>query len=292
MRIIGHAKGEHCVYPFQIDPLYNGCSHGCKYCYAANIAHSFGLPFDEFKETDTQLLRKRLMRPTGRMGEFIKKKHPIRIGGMSDPFMRGQPHDKTYEVLDILNEFEYPYIILTKSYDIVNAMEHLDKKLANIQISISNRQAGLIEPNAHLPYKRMQACEILSNEGFRVIGRIAPIIPMWPDGEEWGVDNVACKGIDFTLPLKFEQAGAQGLILEMIRLTPWMRKNLIEAGININATITDKSIRKNGTIFYSLETRQKYYDTLSYTDLPVTYCDVDLWNPSSDGDCCQFAMRM
>ena len=83
-------------------------------------------------------------------------------------------------------------------------------------------------------------------------------------------------------------AGASGLILEMIRLTPWMRKNLQEAGININATITDKSIRKNGTIFYSLETRKQYYDALSYTDLPVTYCDVDLWDTSKDGDCCQW----
>ena len=61
--------------------------------------------------------------------------------------------------------------------------DNINKKLANIQISISNKQADLIEPNAHSPYKRMQACEILSNEGFRVIGRIAPIIPLWPDGD-------------------------------------------------------------------------------------------------------------
>ncbi len=288
MRIIGHTKGEHCLYPFQIDPLYNGCTHGCKYCYAANIAHSFGLPFNEFKETDVEMLRKRLEHPRGRMGEFIKKKHPIRIGGMSDPFMRGISHEKTYEVLDILNEFEYPYIILTKSYDIVNAMEHLDSKLAQIQISVANNNWILTEPNASSKIYRLMACETLSNNGFKVIGRIAPIIPKWADGAEWIKYKEICDGVDLNLPRKFENAGARGLILEMIRLTPWMRKNLQEVGINIDATITDKSIRKNGTIFYSLETRKQYYDALSYTDLPVTYCDVDLWDTSKDGDCCQW----
>ena len=288
MRIIGHTKGNHCLYPFQIDPLYNGCTHGCKYCYAANIAHSFGLPFDEFKETDTRLLRKRLARPSGKMGEFIERKHPIRIGGMSDPFMRGVNHEKTYEVLDILNEFEYPYIILTKSYDIVNVMEYLNPELAQIQISIANNNWYHTEPKAASKKYRLKACETLSNNGFNVIGRIAPIIPPWADGDDWNVDNVVCNGVDFSLPLRFEMAGASGLILEMIRLTPWMRKNLQEADINIDATITDKSIRKNGTIFYSLETRQKYYDALSYTDLPVTYCDMDLWDTSKDGDCCQW----
>lgn len=294
MRIIGSSKGEHCLYPFQIDPIYNGCTHDCKYCYAANIQHMYGRSFDQFKETDTQLLRKRLENPRGAMGEFIKRKHPLRIGAMSDPFMRGLNVEKTYEVLDILNEFEYPHIIITKSHDICDAMDHLNPKLAQIQISgsISDKLCKAIEPGASVTSERIAACEILSDNGFRVMGRIGPIIPIWADGAPWMEDNIVCEGVDFSIPEKFERAGAAGLILEMIRLTPWMRKNMQAAGINIDATITDESVRKNATVFYSLETRKRYYETLSYTGLPVTYCDMDMWNTATDGDCCQFAAQM
>ena len=289
MRIIGSGKGAHCLYPFQIDPTYKGCTHKCLYCYAASLSNSFGLSFDMLTSTDTELLRKRLEKPRGAMGDFIKRKHPIRIGGMSDPFMRGISNYKTIEVLDILNEFEYPYIILTKSYNIVDAIDHLDSSLAQIQISAANRNYSIIEPNASTVPERLSACKTLSDAGFNVIGRIAPIIPPWADGAEWSKDNEICNGLDFALPRKFEICGARGLILEMIRLTPWMMNNLENAGVNIRATITDKSIRKNGTVYYSLETRQRYYDALSYTALPVTYCDVDLWNTATQGDCCQFA---
>jgi DNA repair photolyase len=290
MRIIGGGKGAHCLYPLQIDPTYKGCTHGCLYCYAASLSNSFGLSFDTLTSTDTELLRKRLMRPTGRMGDFIKRKHPIRIGGMSDPFMRGINAEKTIEVLDILNEFEYPYIILTKSHSIADAIDHLNPELAQIQISAANRNYDIIEPNASCVPERLSACKTLADAGFDVIGRMAPIIPLYADGAEWSRDNEICNGVDFSLPRKFEICGARGLILEMIRLTPWMINNLENAGVNIRATITDKSIRKNGTIFYSLETRQRYYDALSYTALPVTYCDIDLWSPSTMGDCCQFAV--
>jgi len=289
MRIIGSGKGEHCLYPFQIDPVYKGCSHGCIYCYAASLSNSFGIGFDKFESTDVELLRKRLNRPSGRFGEFIKKKHPIRIGGMSDPFMKGHSHEIALQVLDVLNEFEYPYIILTKSHDIVDAIEHLNPALAQIQISAANFNADIIEPYASSVHDRLNACQMLSETGFNVVGRIAPIIPPWADGDEWLNSNVICSGVDFSLPRKFEELGARGLILEMIRLTPWMIKNFENAGINIRSTITDKSIRRSGTTYYSLETRKKYYDALSYTDLPVTYCDIDLWNPATHGDCCQFA---
>lgn len=291
MRIIGGSKGSHCLYPFQIDPVFKGCTHKCVYCYAASLSHSFGLSFDALESTNTELLRKRLAKPRGAMGEFIKTKHPIRIGGMSDPFMQGISPHKTLEVLEILSEYEYPYILLTKSADICKYIDYIDPELAQIQISVSSRNWKSIEPHASPLWKRIDACETLSSNGIKVIGRIAPIIPPWADGVEWTEDNEICQGVDFALPLKLEIAGVKGLILEMIRLTPIMRTNLEAAGVNINATITDKSIRKNGTIYYPLETRQRYYDALSYTDLPVTYCDVDLWDASASGDCCQYEIR-
>jgi len=292
MRIITGVKGEHCVYPFQIDPYYNGCSHKCLYCYAGSIAHSFGLPFDSYTPTDIGVLRKRLARPSGKMGEFIKRKHPIRIGGMSDPFMNGQSHEATRQVIEILNDYEYPHIIFTKSKDICDMIDILNPALCQIQISAANSNYGVIEPNASTVPERLSACKTLSDAGFNVIGRIAPIIPPWADGAEWSKDNEICNGLDFALPRKFEICGARGLILEMIRLTPWMIKNLESAGVNIRATVTDKSIRRNGTIYYSLETRKRYYDALSYTKLPVTLCDVDLWDTSTMGDCCQWNSTM
>lgn len=291
MRIITGTKGAHCLYPFQIDPYYNGCAHKCLYCYAASISNSFGLSFNKYTPTDVGLLRKRLSKPSGRMGEFIKRKHPLRIGGMSDPFMRGIDHRTTIEVLDILNDYAYPYMIFTKSADIVNYIKHIDADLAQVQISVSTKYESILEPYASTNAERFAACEILVDSDINVIGRIAPIIPMWADGAEdfENFENITCDAFDFTIPEKFSDSGVAGLITEMIRLTPWMMKNLRGAGINIDNTINDRCIRKNGTIYYSLDTRRKYYEALDYTGLPLTYCDVDLWNPSIDGDCCQFA---
>lgn len=290
MRIIGNAKGTHCLYPLQLDPYYNGCKHGCLYCYAASLANSFGLSFDRFTETDVSLLRKRLAKPSGKMGEFIKRKHPLRIGGMSDPFMNDINHEITRSVINILNEFEYPHLIFTKSNSIVNAMDILNPDLCQIQISVSTKYDSILEPYASSNIERFAACEELSDNEFRVIGRIAPIIPMWPDGYEdfENFENVTCDSFNFGIAGQFHTHGASGLITEMIRLTPFMLKNLRNAGINIDSTISEKSIRKNGTIYYSPETRKRYYEELDYTGLPLTYCDIDLWDTSIDGDCCQW----
>lgn len=288
MRIIGGAKGAHCLYPLQIDPYYNGCKHACAYCYASQLAKSMGFRFDEYKSTNVDLLRSRLKHPKGKWREFIEAKHPIRLGGMSDPFTDAEA-SVTRLVIETLNEFEYPYMIFTKSDRILECLDIIDSKHAQVQISVSTKYEHLLEPGAPENERRFAACKTLSDAGIKVIGRLAPIIPLNPDGMPIYNTPPVCDSFDFDFIEDFELSGAKGIIAEMMRLTPLLRKNKLYEFLHIDRLVTDRSIRKGSTIFFSEGTRLAYYELIQdLATVPVTWCDATLWRTDEQGDCCQF----
>ena len=291
MRIIGSAKGAHCLYPLQIDPYYNGCRHACAYCYSANLAKCMGFRFDEYKSTNIDLLRSRLKNPKGKWRELIESKHPIRLGGMSDPFML-EDLSTTRDVIETLNEVKYPYLIFTKSDRILECLDIIDAKRAQVQISVSTKYEKMLEPGAPSNMRRFAACEELSDAGVKVIGRLAPIIPLNPDGRPIYEEPAVCDSFDFDFIEAFEFSGVKGIVAEMMRLTPLLRKHLAYTHLSIDKLVTDKSIRKGSTIFFSEDTRLAYYELIKdLATVPVTYCDSTLWDTKVMGDCCQFVSQ-
>jgi DNA repair photolyase len=164
---------------------YQGCEHGCVYCYARNShefwGYSAGLDFERrilVKKTAPNLLEK-----------LFKKKswssHTIVLSGNTDCY---QPAEKKYEItrqcLELFLKYKHPVGIITKNALITRDLETL-KALAkdnlvavNMSItSLSEDMRRILEPRTTTIKKRLETVKILSNHGIPVNVMLAPIIP-------------------------------------------------------------------------------------------------------------------
>jgi len=168
---------------------YRGCEHGCIYCFA-RPTHAFhdlspGLDFETrlFAKPDAaRLLRETLGRPRYRPA-------PIAMGTNTDPY---QPIEARYritrEVLEVCLEARHPVIITTKSdrvlrdLDLLGEMAKLNLVAVGISVtSLDPRLAGLLEPRAASPDKRLAALARLVEAGIPAHVSVAPVIPAITD---------------------------------------------------------------------------------------------------------------
>ena len=177
-------------FELSINP-YRGCEHGCSYCYArpahAYVGLSPGLDFESklFAKPDAaEVLRKELMAP-GYEPKLIV------LGGNTDAY---QPIERRYritrQILEVLNEFNNPVGIVTKSALILRDLDILQqmaqKGLVNVAISVTSldgKIARKMEPRAATPIKRLQALEVLAASGIPTTVMVAPIVPAINDSE-------------------------------------------------------------------------------------------------------------
>jgi len=164
---------------------YQGCEHGCVYCYARNShefwGYSAGLDFERrilVKKTAPNLLEK-----------LFKKKswsaHTIVLSGNTDCY---QPAEKKYHItrqcLELFLKYKHPVGIITKNALITRDLQIL-KALAkdnlvavNISItSLSEDTRRILEPRTTTIKKRLETVKILSDNGIPVNVMLAPIIP-------------------------------------------------------------------------------------------------------------------
>jgi DNA repair photolyase len=170
---------------------YQGCEHGCSYCYArpthANFGLSPGLDFESklFAKTNAaELLRKELAAPGYRPAT-------IALGANTDPY---QPIERRYritrQVLEVLADFGHPVGIVTKSALVVRDLDILqamaERNLVKVAMSLTTldpRLARAMEPRASMPAKRLQAMEMLAAAGVPTTVMVAPVIPALNDAE-------------------------------------------------------------------------------------------------------------
>jgi DNA repair photolyase len=170
---------------------YRGCEHGCIYCYArpthAWIGLSPGLDFEarlHFKPEVASLLEKELRKPG-----YVPR--PIALGANTDPY---QPVERTLgltrQVLEVLDRFNHPVTIVTKSAGVLRDMDILTRMAARslVQVCFSvttldNRLARTMEPRAATPLRRLAAMHELARAGIPVGVLAAPMIPGVNDAE-------------------------------------------------------------------------------------------------------------
>ncbi len=164
---------------------YQGCEHGCIYCYARNShefwGYSAGLDFERrilVKKKAPELLEKLLKKKTW-------KAHPIVMSGNTDCY---QPAEKQFEItrqcLELFLKYKHPVSIITKNALILRDLEIL-KALAkdnlisvNISItSLSEETRRILEPRTATTKKRLETVKRLSENGIPVNVMLAPIIP-------------------------------------------------------------------------------------------------------------------
>jgi len=119
----------------------------------------------------------------------LSRKHykcrPIMLGTNTDPYQPIERHyDNTRSVLKILQEYNHPVEIVTKSSLILRDLEIIkklaEKNLIKTTFSITTLSRDLsrqLEPRATTPNKRLEAIRLLSAEGIPVGVNFAPVIP-------------------------------------------------------------------------------------------------------------------
>lgn len=158
---------------------YRGCEHGCVYCYArpshAYLGFSPGLDFETklmFKPDLPALLEKELSKPG-----YVAR--PVALGANTDPY---QPVERrlrlTREVLEVLERFNHPVTVVTKSAGVLRDLDILarmaERGLAQVAISITTQDGTLarkMEPRAASPARRPAAlAELLRRHPHRRAG--------------------------------------------------------------------------------------------------------------------------
>ncbi|WP_299393431.1 PA0069 family radical SAM protein [uncultured Gelidibacter sp.] len=165
--------------------MYQGCEHGCIYCYARNShefwGYSAGLDFERrilVKKDAPKLLE-----------QFIKRKSwqafPIVMSGNTDCYQPAEQEFKlTRQCLEVFLKYKHPVGIITKNALILRDLDLL-KELAkdnliavNLSItSLSEETRRVLEPRTATIKKRLETVKTLSENGIPVNVMMAPIIP-------------------------------------------------------------------------------------------------------------------
>ena len=155
---------------------YQGCEHGCIYCYARNTheywGYSAGLDFERkilFKRNAPQLLEAKLN---------SKNWQPenIMFSGNTDCY---QPIEKkleiTREMIKVLLKYKHPVSFITKNKLILRDLDLL-KELAKLNLvhvsisitSLNEETRRILEPRTASIKKRLETVKILSDNGIPV----------------------------------------------------------------------------------------------------------------------------
>ncbi|RMA65898.1 PA0069 family radical SAM protein [Ulvibacter antarcticus] len=164
---------------------YQGCEHGCVYCYARN-SHQYwgygaGLDFERnilVKKNAPELLEQKL-RSKNWQGETIV------FSGNTDCY---QPIERKLEItrkcLQILLKWKHPVGIITKNslilrdLDLLKELSALNLVSVNLSItSLSEETRRLLEPRTASIKNRLKTLQILSDNNIPVRVMMAPIIP-------------------------------------------------------------------------------------------------------------------
>ena len=168
---------------------YQGCEHGCIYCYArpSHAYHGFspGLDFETriiARTNIAQVLRAELAKPG-----YLPA--PVALGANTDPW---QPVERrlglTRQVLEVLAEARHPVTLVTKSSLVERDLDLLAdmarQGLVHAAVSLTTLDAELarrLEPRAASPARRLETLRRLSTAGIPCAVLAAPMIPMLTD---------------------------------------------------------------------------------------------------------------
>lgn len=193
---------------------YQGCEHGCAYCYARNSheywGYSAGSEFEQVilvKKNAPELLEK----------VFQKKSwtpDTIMLSGNTDCY---QPAEREFQItrsiFKVFLKYQHPVGIITKNALIQRDLDILRElaknNLVRVSLSITTLDEDLrrkLEPRTASAKKRLETVKVLSENDIPVNVMMAPIIPGLNSHE---VMNLA-KAVS--------EAGASSLNYTMVRL--------------------------------------------------------------------------
>ena len=189
-RIISHNTSPDVPFDRSINP-YQGCEHGCIYCYA-RPSHSY-LDLSPGLDFETRIFYKpnaaaRLLEAWSKPGYECE---PITIGANTDPY---QPAEKSLQVtrqlLELFREHNHPVSIITKGSLIERDLDILAElardRLCSVAVSVPTLDDDLkrvMEPRVPSAAKRLTSISKLTAAGVPTSLLMAPLIPAINDAE-------------------------------------------------------------------------------------------------------------
>ena len=169
---------------FSMNP-YQGCEHGCIYCYARN-AHEFwgysaGLDFERkilIKKDAPRLLEQKIKSKKWKATTIV-------LSGNTDCY---QPAEKKFKItracLEVFLKYRHPVGIITKNALVLRDLDIISElakhQLIGINVSItslSEKTRRLLEPRTTTIKKRLETVRVLSENEVPVNAMLAPMIP-------------------------------------------------------------------------------------------------------------------
>ena len=164
---------------------YQGCEHGCVYCYARNSHEYWG--YDPGLDFETRILVKesapRLLEAHLKKASW--KATPIVLSGNTDCY---QPAEKHYRItracLEVFLKYRHPVGIITKNALVLRDLDLLRELnrdgLVGVHVSVTTlheETRQLLEPRTASTAKRLKTIQELSEAGIPVNAMLAPLIP-------------------------------------------------------------------------------------------------------------------
>ncbi|MDX1940250.1 MAG: PA0069 family radical SAM protein [Saprospiraceae bacterium] len=222
---------------------YQGCEHGCIYCYARNShtywGYSAGLDFEQkilVKKDVPKILEATIKKPSW-------KAIPIMLAGNTDCY---QPAERVYkitrQVLEILWKYRHPVSLITKNSLILRDLDLLKElnscNLVHIAVSVTTLDEDLrqvLEPRTASIKSRLKTIQELAAHNIPVTAMLAPIIPGLNDHEI------------LQLAEKTAEAGASSIGSTIVRLNgdiaeifeDWIRKAMPDRADRVLNRIRD-----------------------------------------------------
>ncbi len=183
-KIVNRVDSPDLGFGYSMNP-YQGCEHGCIYCYARNTheyyGFSAGLDFESkiiVKKNAASLLEQHLLSKNWNATAIM-------LSGNTDCY---QPQEKKFQItrnmLKVLANYRHPVGLITKNSLIlrdIDLLKDLAKdNLVHVMISITTLNEELrrlMEPRTASAIKRLKTVEELSKAGIPVGIMNAPIIP-------------------------------------------------------------------------------------------------------------------
>jgi DNA repair photolyase len=229
--ILNEVKSPDLPMSWSLNP-YQGCEHGCVYCYARN-AHEYwdyssGTDFEThilYKADAHKLLEQRLNSPKW-------KPVPVLVAGNTDCY---QPIERklciTQKLLKVFLKYKHPVSVITKNSMITRDEDILSElakdHLVHVHFSLTTLNEELkrkLEPRTASVRNALRTIEALAKRNIPVNVMMAPVIPALNDHEI------------FDMAKATSDAGARTMKMIVVRLNgnnallfeDWLEKNYPE----------------------------------------------------------------
>jgi len=211
--IVNEVKSPDLRMEYSMNP-YQGCEHGCSYCFARPTheywGFSAGLDFERkimVKKNAPELLEK-----------FFQKRNyvpkTIMLSGNTDCY---QPAERQFEItrkiLKVCLDYRHPLSILSKNALVLRDLDLLkpmaEQNLVSVGLSIPTINEEIrrkMEPRTSSTYNKLKAIEILSENQIPTMAMVAPVIPGLTSDESLNILKT------------ISEAGAQTFGYSLIRL--------------------------------------------------------------------------